>query len=162
MRRYAQETTVSVAKTRGEIDALLRRWGCDGIRWTDHYARGAIALEFIWHREDAEYLARFSIQLPSDKELRGEAKHQTTGRFLQTKFEKLQASRGRQEHRLLLLWLKAALNAVDAGIVEPETIFLPFLVGRDGQTVAEAALPRLQTLLVDGSRALLGIPANVD
>lgn len=32
----------------------------------------------------------------------------------------------------------------------------------DGQTVAEAALPRLQTLLVDGSRALLGIPANVD
>lgn len=160
MPRYAQQTTVSVAKSRGEIDALLRRWGCDGIRWTDHYSRGVIALEFIWHREKVEYLARFSIQLPSDDELRREARHGGRGRFLPVKFQKLQAARGRQEHRLLLLWLKAALNAVDAGIIKAETIFLPFLVGRDGQTVAEAALPRLQTLLVDGSEALLGIPAT--
>ena len=158
MTRYAQQTTVSVAKSRGEIDALLRQWGCDGIRWTDHYSRGIVALEFLWHRDNVDYLARFSIQLPDDKALRAEARHATSSRFLPAKFAKLQAGRGRQEHRLLLLWLKAALNAVEAGIIEAETIFLPFLVGRDGQTVAEAALPRLQTLLVDGSRALLGIP----
>jgi hypothetical protein len=32
MPRYVQTTTVNVAKSRGEIDTLLRRWGCDGIR----------------------------------------------------------------------------------------------------------------------------------
>lgn len=54
---------------------------------------------------------------------------------------------GRHEHRVLLLWLKAALNAVEAGLVDPASIFLSFLVGRDGRTVADVALPKLPSLI---------------
>lgn len=157
MSRYADKTTVSVAKSRGEIDRLLRDWNCEGIRWTDHYTRGAVVLEFLWKHAEQEYLARFEVSLPDDDELRAQSLYggKAHGKFLPEKFKRLQDARGRQEHRLLLLWLKAALNAVDAGIVPAEVLFLPFLVGRDGRTVAQAALPRLPQLLAAGSDALL-------
>lgn len=151
MPRYAETTTVRVDKSRNEIDRLLRDWGCDGIRWTDHFAKGQVGLEFLWTHDDQEYLARFEITLPDDEALRSNARHASSGAFLPAKLAKLKESRGRQEHRLLLLWLKAALNAVDAGIIPAEVLFLPFLVGQDGQTVAQAALPRLRTLLSGGA-----------
>jgi len=44
VRRYAEDTDVSVGKSRGEIDDLLRAWKCDGIQWTDHYDVGTVRL----------------------------------------------------------------------------------------------------------------------
>jgi len=160
-RRYAQETTVSVGKSRGEIDDLLRSWGCDAIRWTDSFATGQVSIEFIWKREDVAYHARFSLQLPNEAELRKQAIDGRTRKPSASKFEKLRQGVGRQEHRLLLLWLKAALNVVDAGIIPAEAIFLPFLVAKDGRTVAETALPRLR-LLLDAKTAngLLAMPSG--
>lgn len=152
---YAERTTVAVGKSREQVDKLLRQWGCDGIRWTDHFTQGLVALEFIWTHEEQPYLARVSVHLPCDDELRDLARHAQSGAFLQSKFEKLCEARGRSEHRLLLLWLKACFNAIEAGIISAETVFLPFLVGMDGRTVADAALPRLPMLLADGSNALL-------
>jgi len=64
---------VHVGKSRSEIDRLLRDWGCDGIRWTDSFSQGLAALEFIWVREDIHYLARFTLHLPTDDELRASA-----------------------------------------------------------------------------------------
>ena len=51
MRRYAQDTSVSVGKSRGEIDELLRDWGCEAIRWSDDYRAGRVRLEFLWVRD---------------------------------------------------------------------------------------------------------------
>lgn len=56
---------------------------------------------------------------------------------------------------MLLNWLKAALNAVDAGLVEVEAIFLPWLVGTDGRTLREVAIPRLPALLKGSAVGLL-------
>ena len=53
-----------------------------------------------------------------------------------------------------MLWLKAALNAVEAKLVDPAAIFLPFLVGTDGRTFADVALPKLPKLM-NGSAGLL-------
>ena len=53
----------------------------------------------------------------------------------------------RAGHRVLLLWIKAALNAVAAGLLTAEEVFLPHMEGSDGRTVAEVALPRLRDLL---------------
>ncbi len=159
MTRYANTTTVAVAKSRADIDSLLRQWGCDGIRWTDQFLEGLVRLEFVWNHDGTNYGARFSLQLPDDDELRAESVHATTGRFLQAKFDKLSKARGRSEHRVLLLWLKAAFNAVEAGIVTAETLFLPFIVDANGQTFAEVALPRLPMMLEGGAEQLLGLPA---
>jgi len=154
-RRYAQDTTVSAGKSRGEIDDLLRRWGCRQIAWAEDYEQGRVMLQFVWRREDQDYLARFSLSLPTEDELRELAIDGRSGRPSEVKFRKLEEARGRAEHRQLALLLKAAFNAVEAGIIEPEQLFLSFLVGRDGRTVGEVALPRLSKLLSSGSAQVL-------
>jgi hypothetical protein len=155
VRRFAEDTSVSVGRSRGEIDDLLRSWGCTALQWGDHFEEGRARLEFTWKRDGCTYLARFEVKLPDDKTLRGRARHATNGDFLPSKYEKLKANAGRQEHRVLLLWLKAAFNAVEAGLVDPATIFLPFLVGADGRTVADVALPRMRELLTGTADRLL-------
>lgn len=161
MPTYAQGTSVPIGKTRAAIDELLRRWRCDAIRWADHFAEGLVRLEFIWTRDGVQYLARLELRLPDDATLRRRARHAQTGAFLDSKYDRLRSECGRQEHRIMLLWLTAAFNAVDAGLVSAETIFLPFLVGRDGQTVAEAALPRLPELLRGAAASILALPESV-
>lgn len=163
--RFAEGTSVSMGKSRGEIDDLLRAWGCNGVSWLDDYEAGMVQLQFRWARDDAAgarlvYLARFTLRLPSEAALRERAIDGRTKRFSQTKLEALRKANGQQEHRVLLLWLKAAFNAVDAGIVDAATIFLPFLVGADGQTVADVAVPKLAKLLRGSATQLLSGPAE--
>lgn len=131
MAAYARKTKVPVGRSRAEIEKLLRDWGADAIRWTDLWREGAMTLEFVWRHEESDYLARFHMVLEEE-------------------------SGAQVEHRILLIWLKGCFNAVESGLVDAETIFLPFLVGKDGQTVAQAALPRLRMLLEGGASALLG------
>ena len=156
MRRFAEDTSVPVARSRAQIDDLLRAWGCSGIAWIDDFDSGLVKLQFKWKREQQLYLAQFDLRLPDDGQLRKRARHDRTGAFLETKFRNLCDARGRQEHRVLLLWLKAALNAVEAGIIDPALIFLPFLVGRNGATFGAVALPRLPQLLIGNADRLLG------
>lgn len=64
------------------------------------------------------------------------------GKLLPAKLEKVQRAQGQCEHRTALLWLEACFNAVELGLVAPEQGLPAFLVGRDGRTVRQAALPR--------------------
>jgi len=156
MKRYAADTTVPVARSRGEIDSLLRQWKCKGIQWTDQFDDGIVVLRFAWAFEGNSYMTRFTIRLPSESELMKQAiDGRSSTKISPIKLEKLQAKQGQQEHRILLLWLKAAFNAVQAGIVRAEEIFLPFLEGANGQTVSEAVLPRLALLMTDNPSRLL-------
>lgn len=155
MRRFAQETAVPISRSRGQIDDLLRDWGVTGIQWSDDYQHDRVTLRFIWEHDGLRYLARFTVGLPSRAELSKDAIDGRSFKLNERKLDDLMRSRGRQEHRVLLLWLKAALNAVDAGIVSAEALFLPFLEGKDGRTVAEVASPRLADLLKGSAERLL-------
>lgn len=154
-RRYAEGTDVSVAKSRAEIDALLKRWGCQKLGWAEELDAGRAVLQFVWRHGEQDYMARFGITMPTDEELQAQALDGRTKRFSETKLAKLKDARGRVEFRQLALWLRACLNAVDAGIIRPEAVFFPWLVGRDGRTVWESAAPRLPELLTHSARALL-------
>lgn len=158
-RRYAEGTKVPIAKSRGEIDKLLRQWRAKGIQWSDDYENDCSTLRFVWVHDDTDYMARFSIDLPTADVLSSDAIDGRSGHVSDRKLKVLLDARGKQEHRLLLLWLKAALNAVDAGLVSAEALFLPFLEGSDGNTVAEIAVPRLKAL-VGGSALKLLSPAK--
>jgi hypothetical protein len=140
MRRYAEKTSVPVARSRAEIDRLLRDWRCDGVQWTDEFSQGRVALAFIWSRDRGKgvverYQARMTLKMPTGESV-------------------AEARRRRALHRTLLIWLKAAFNAIDAGLVTAEQLFLPFLVGNDGRTVGEIAIPNL-TRLLDGAAGRL-------
>lgn len=155
MKRYAEETSVSIGKSRGEIEDLLRSWRCSSIGWLDEFEQGRMTLQFMWRHQDVAYHARFTLTLPNDETLRKRARHATQGYFVESKYDRLKLHNGRQEMRTLLIFLKGALNAVEAGILDPAAVFLPFLVGQDGRTVAEAALPRMRELLISSADRLL-------
>ena len=160
MRRYAEDTAVPISRSRGEIDTLLRAWGAQGIQWTDDFEHDRVQLRFLWPRGEQRFMARFTLHLPTRVELEPEAIDRHTRRISPGKLQALLDGRGRREHRVLALWLKAALNAVDSGLVEAETIFLPFLEDRNGHTVAEIALPKLDLLLKGSGMRLLGSPSD--
>jgi len=158
VRTFAQDTSVSVGRSRGEIDDLLRAWGCTGVMWADEYDIGRMSLQFRWPHDGVTYMARFTVTLESREKIKKEVdamRGSWKAELTQKRIDERLAARGRQEMRILLLWLKAALNAVEAGIVKAEEIFLPFLVGADGRTVAEIAIPRMRDLLTNDAGRLL-------
>lgn len=158
MRRYAENTAVPISRSRGEIDKLLRTWGATGIQWTDEFEHDRVTLRFIWPRGETRFTARFDLRLPTAKSLEPEAADKRNGKILPDKLQRLLDARGKHEHRVLTLWIKAALNAVDAGIVPPEVLFLPFIENKLGKTVAESTLPALVTGGMVSFPALLAAP----
>lgn len=160
-RRYAAETNVSIAQSRGEIEKLLRQWGADGISWTDQYVQGLAKIEFIWQFEGTHYLARITFKVPKRADFleSGEGLDNRSGKVSEIKLSRLLDQAGRAEHRCLLLLLKAAFNAVDQGMIRPEQLFLAFLVDGDGQTVGDVMIPRLNKMLAGGAARLL--PSSV-
>lgn len=113
-RRYAQHTEVPVAKSRGEISSLLVQFGCNGISWTDKFDKPRSAIvSFVFPYDGMNLAARFRMDLADGGD-------------------------GRREHRVLLLWLKGALVAVEEGLVSPVEVFLANLVRRDGETVYQS------------------------
>lgn len=157
-KKFAQNTSTPIARSRGEIDKLLRDWGAKSIQWTDEFEEDRCTLRFMWKHDNIEYLARISVDLPGRDQLEKQAWHGGLKRIHEGKLKKLMDQRGKQEHRLLLLWIKAALNAVEAGIVSAEAIFLPFFEDQQGNTVAEIAVPKLSQLRSGSAIKLLSAP----
>ncbi len=162
MRRYAEDTRVAIGRTRDQIMELLRRWGAEGAAWFDHWDCDEAELQFKFSRIDpggksaSAYLARFRIKVEAEADI----KRRCTGRrgFAQGRYDKEMADRGRREHRVLYLWLKAAFEAVEEKIIPVEAIFLPFLVAHDGRTVYETAIPLMPKLFAGTAARLLPEP----
>ena len=159
-RKYAQDTTVAVTKSRGQIENLLDDFGATDWAWACSRREAKATLQFIWEDSSIEpparYMARFSIPLPSEEKLRVEAHHERTGKFLESKYEKLRTAAGQREHRALYLWLKACLVGIEEGIITPEEVFLPFLVTPRGTTVAEEARKNLPNAVSNVAGLLVG------
>ncbi len=156
--RYAQETQVSVSKSRGEIEKCLRKFGAEQLQWSDDFSRGRAVLRFSWYWNDCTYFARFAIDLPDEDTIRNakENKDGRTGRPSNIKVDRALNRRGMVEHRELSLFIKAALVAVEGGIITAEQLFLPFLEDKSGTTVAEQLLPRISDILkIGGTNNLL-------
>lgn len=151
MRRYAQDTEVAISRSREHIGRLLQEWSCERIGWMDDFAQGRVLLQFVIPRlapdgkEAVAYPVQFGITLIEEATIR---RHATGARGLsEVRYRDLMEKRGRREHRVLHLWIKAAFEAVKEGIVPFEAIFLPFFVRDDGATVAESVLPHLPKIM---------------
>jgi len=158
-RRFAEGTEVPIHRSKAQIDEILYAQGCESIRWTQD-RDGSVTLEFVWRREAAElYCARFKVRAATDEEIRVECRQKRSGSFLHERYQRLSERRGWRELRVLHLWLKACFESVGGGIVEPEQVFLPWIVTASGQTVSEELVPRLPELVARGGIGLL-LPAQ--
>lgn len=142
-KRSYDKTNVGIAKSRGDIDAILRKWGVTGISWGEDYDNGLVVLRFRWKREEdgQQYSARFMIQIQTDEELEKLAIDKRSGRHSEKKYVRLKNARGKREHRVLFFMLKSLFEAVEDGLMVPEQVFLPWIEDADGMTVFERIGP---------------------
>jgi len=127
-RAYAEETTVSVSRTREQINKLLRTWGCEQILWMDNFKEGSALLQLVWITEKGLQIPlEYSISLPTEAEIRAEYQRPPT----KAQVEKRRQQRNRAMFRLLLLKLKADLNWVAAGGEDEISVFLSHVIMND-------------------------------
>lgn len=131
-RRYAQDTSVSVEKSRAEIEGLLSKYGATS------FMSGASATEAVIAFEMADRKVMFRLPLPSKAERRfthTPGKHQLRHPQDQQR-EWEQACRSRW--RALALAIKAKLEAVAIGITTFDREFYAHIMLPGGMNVYEA------------------------
>jgi hypothetical protein len=122
-RRFAEDTSVPVERSRAEIEALLRRNGAEGFAFSWSHKEDMIGFQWRGHK------IKFTLPAINDDKVRSIARR-----------EQLNRSRW----RALLLVIKAKLEAVHAGIAIFEEEFLAYVVTQDGTTVGEHLVPQLR------------------
>lgn len=137
MSKYAEDTSVSSARSRDEIERTLRRYGASafGYGWEGKRA------QVMFHVESRR--VRFELEMP-DKDA-AEFKFTPARRYERSAAQQEEAYEQaiRQRWRALALVIKAKLEAVDAGISTVEEEFLAHIMLPDGSTVGQWVAPQL-------------------
>lgn len=134
MPRYAEATSVSVDRSRAEIEKLLQRFGADSFGYA--WDRGQECVSFVYQGKQV----RLTIPLPKRESYRS---------------EDAWAKERRRRLRVLVMALRALLVAVDDGLIGFEEAFLSWFVTPGGQTVSEQLVPRLEAAARRGELPLL-------
>lgn len=138
--KYANETSVPVAKTKMEIEALLEKYGATGFISGWDQDRAVIGF-LIEERQVKITLPMINIRDYSRDSL-GRARG---AKSAQAAYD--QATRSRW--RGLLLVIKAKLEAVSCGISTVEREFLSDVVLPNGETFHEWAKPQIKMLYAE-------------
>ena len=116
-------TDVKVSASQEAVRKLLAKYDVEAIRFT--FAGELAVVEFVRHEQPYRVTARgLGIDKQSDKQI----------------------------WRVLYFWLKSKMEAIDFGLMEFETEFLPYAVIADGirsATVADAIRPKLEAGRLD-------------
>lgn len=150
MSRFASRTGVSIDRSEAEIKKTLQRYGADDIV-TGQSARQGKAFVQFWFRK---LHVQVDIPLPTIDEERfqlTDTGKERSENQIQAEYEKA----CRQQWRVLLLLIKANLEAVENKIMEPQQAFLPWLMLPNGQTVIKAVEPGLKRWIESGEQPKL-------
>lgn len=146
MAQYALNTSVSVEKSRAEIETLLTKYGAGQFGYATDQERGIASIQFT----SSGRHVRFVLKLPSRS---SDEFTKTPGRnrsrapdAAYTAWE--QACR--QRWRALALCIKAKLEAVECGIAEFEDEFMAHIVLPGGGTVSDMMRPQIEQAYLTG------------
>lgn len=134
---YAETTSVSVERTRLEIERLLADHGASRFAYLGEDARAVLVFEMKDRR------LKFDLPLPRLDQVQSR-RLSSEGR--RNRLAQLRRSRW----RALFLVIKAKLEAVDSGIETFEESFLAHVVMPDGSTVGDLALPAIASAYKEG------------
>ena len=156
VRAYAADTSVSVERSRAEIEKTLARYGADSFGYFTEANRAVVAFRM------SDRQIRFILSMP-DKELRECTHTPAKGERRRADGARIAWEQAcRQRWRALALVIKAKLEAVTAGITTVEDEFLAHTVLPDGTTFGQWAKPQLDQAYQLGhmpTQLLLGGPA---
>jgi hypothetical protein len=143
---YAQDTSVSVEKTRAELEKLLNQNKCEGFGYVTDHKSARIQFQIQGK------FVRFNLPLPdkNDRKFshykRGHQTHTRTPEGTMKEWE--QACRA--SWRALFMCVKAKLVAISVGITTFEEEFLAHIVMANGRTVGEMAIPAVRQSYLTG------------
>lgn len=142
MSRYAENTEVSVEKSRSEIERIVSRYGASSFVSGFTGNRAQIVFEMRNRR------IRFALVLPNKEQFR----NTPTRRYARSPEEQNKAwEQGcRQKWRALALAIKAKMESVESGIAQFDEEFLPWVVLPTGLTIAETLLPTFDLIAATG------------
>lgn len=123
-RRFAEDTSVSVSQTQGEIKDRLRKAGADQIAVFESDAKSAVAFRLA--------NSMYRVSIPIDDKAKNRPQEE------------------RRAWRLMGLLLKSKLEAVREGATTVEREFLADMLLYDGQTVSEWAAPQIAAAQQEG------------
>lgn len=134
---FAGATDVPVHKSKADIEGMLAKYGAEGYHsgWQAGTADapGWDLIEFLWKGRTI----RFKIPRPAPTDARVLA-------YKGPKRAEWIEQLNRQRWRVLMLVIKAKLEAVESGVSIFEEEFMPFIVTASGKTIGEILIPRLQ------------------
>jgi tRNA nucleotidyltransferase/poly(A) polymerase len=125
-RRFAEGTAVPVARTKAEIESIVRR-------------HGATAFATLWERD--RFVVMFEMR---QRRVRLEVPSPDPKEFQNTKAWDAEE---RRRWRVLLIVLKGKLELVASNDADFDSEFLCYLVMPNGQTVGQRVLPELEHAL---------------
>lgn len=124
MRRFAENTSVPVARSQAELSTLLDKIGATGLMIGRRIPRVVVGFEVN------SKAIRFEMLIPEGKD---------------------PAQEERRCWRALLLIIKAKFEAQMSGVTTFETEFMPYFVMKNGKTLGENILPQLEDASQSGS-----------
>ena len=156
--KYAEGTSVSIARSRDEIERLLARHKATGFLYGEQGSRAMIAFELEGRRYRMELkyprLSDFSWGTRGNQHGRQEYERSPAQMEIALYAEKQRLWRG------LVLLVKGKLEAVASGIATLESELMAYTVMPDGETVGEWLSPQLETVYKTGQMPPLLPGAN--
>lgn len=146
--KYATTTSVSVDRTQLDIKSALRKYGAESIGILERPGTAVVQAEFRNRR------LQFTLPQPDPKDQAFTHRMDQRSHRLKPRTA-VQAAAAyeqacRSSWRSLYLVIHATLEAVEAGIVDFDTAFMPYMMLHNGKTVATAMVPALQEHLDNG------------
>lgn len=153
MRSYADSTVVSTERSESEIKRTLLRYGADDVSSGTSSRMGQAFVSFVY----AELPFCMTITIPKKDEERFHVTPERRNKRSEAQALKEWEKECRRKWRVLLLLIKAGLEAVEEGVAKPEQAFMSWLVLPNGTTVGDHVLPQVTKALESGSQ--LALPA---
>lgn len=155
MGKYAAATSVSVEKSRAEIESILERYGSDQFSYGRDDQRGLAVIQFRSHDRHIQFV----LKLPKRDERK--FTHHKQGLRTEESARKLWEQACRQKWRALALCIKAKLEAVESEISEFEEEFMAHIVLPGGLTVSQVLRPKINEAYLTGEMpdTLLALPS---
>ncbi len=158
---YAQDTSVSVEKTRAELESTLGRFGADAFGYLTDAGRAAITFKV-----NGKFV-RFILPLPRPDEKRFTEYRGRGGKLWLRTADSARRDWEqccRSSWRALFLAVKAKLVAIDAQISTFEQEFLAHIVLPDGRTAGEIMIPEITQAYQTGRMPAftLALPENAE
>ena len=144
--KYATETTVSIQRSRAEIETVLQRYGASQFAYLMDTEANCAIFAFRIKRSQVR------ITLPMPDRSSREFTETPSRRYARSEKDAQAAweQACKQRFRALLLIIKAKLEAVDCGISTLEREFLADTILPSGQTFGQWVAPQLEDIYANG------------